>query len=90
MASAVAAGALVGAPSPGAFAAGAVVAAEFGGSAGAGLRVGGPGGGGEHERQVGVGAAGHRRVQPLPVLGSGDQRDAGVHGAACAACPVIA
>ena len=41
-----------------------------------GGRVGGPGRGGEHERQVGVGAAGHRRVQPLPVLGAGDERDA--------------
>jgi len=55
-----------------AFATGAVVALEFGGRAGAGLRVGGPGRGGEHERHVHVGAAGHGRVQPLPVLFAGD------------------
>ena len=71
----------------GAFAAEAVVAVEFGGGPGAGLRVGGPGRGGEHERQVGVGAAGHRRVQPLPVLGAGDQRDPGVHGGALGGVP---
>ena len=71
----------------GAFAADAVVAVEFGSGAGAGLRVGGPGRGGEHERQVGVGAAGHRRVQPLPVLAAGDQRDPGVHGGALGGVP---
>ena len=65
----------------------AVVAVEFGGGPGAGLRVGGPGRGGEHVGEVGVGAAGHRRVQPLPVLGAGDQRDAGVHGGALGGVP---
>ena len=70
-----------------AFAADAVVAVEFGGGPGAGLRVGGPGRGGEHEGEVGVGAAGHGRVQPLPVLGAGDQRDAGVHGGALGGVP---
>ena len=71
----------------GAFAAGAVVAAEFGGGPGAGLWVGGPGRGGEHEGEVGVGAAGHGGVQPLPVFGAGDQRDAGVHGGALGGVP---
>ena len=69
------------------FALGAVVAAEFGCGAGAGLRVGWPGGGGEHERQVGVGAAGHRRVQPLAVFAAGDQRYRGVHGCALGGVP---
>jgi hypothetical protein len=45
-----------------AFPAQALVAAESGCRTGAGPRVGRPRGGGDHERQVGVGAAGHRRV----------------------------
>ncbi len=53
----------------GVLAAEAVVAAEFGGGPGARLRVSCPDRGGEHERHVHVSAAGHRRVQPLPVLG---------------------
>ena len=65
----------------------AVVPVEFGGGPGAGLRVGGPGRGGEDVGEVGVGAAGHRRVQPLPVFGAGDQRDAGVHGGALGGVP---
>ena len=70
-----------------AFATDAIVAGEFGGGPGAGLRVGGPGRGGEHVGQVGVGAAGHRGVQPLPVFGAGDQCDAGVHGGALGGVP---
>jgi hypothetical protein len=54
---------------------------------GARLRVSGPGRGGEHERHVHVGAAGHGRVQPLPVLGAGDQHDPGVHGGALGGVP---
>ena len=63
------------------------VTVQLGGGPGAGLRVGGPGRGGEHERHVGVGAAGHRRVQPLPVFAAGDQRDPGVHGGALGGVP---
>ena len=46
-----------------------------------------PGRGGEHKGEVDIGAAGHRRVQPLPVLAAGDQRDAGVHGGALGGVP---
>ena len=70
-----------------AFPADAFVPVQFGGGPGARCRVGGPGRGGEHERQVGVGAAGHRRVQPLPVLVPGDDRDPGVHGGALGGMP---
>ena len=66
----------------GAFLADALIAPEFGSVPGTGLGVGGPRRDGEDERQVGVGAAGHRRVQPLPVLAAGDERDPGVHGGA--------
>ncbi len=65
----------------------AIVPGEFGGGPGAGLRVGGPGRGGEHVGQVDIGAAGHRGVQPLPVFGTGDQCDAGVHGGALGGVP---
>ena len=65
----------------------AVVAGEFGGGPGAGFWVGGSGRGGEDEGEVDIGAAGHRRVQPLPVLAAGDQRDAGVHGGALGGVP---
>ena len=65
----------------------AVAAGEFACGAGAGLGVGGPGRCGEHEGQVGVGATGHRRVQPLPVFGAGDQGDAGVDGGALGGVP---
>jgi len=51
------------------------------------LWVGGPGRGGEDEGEVDIGAAGHRRVEPLPVLGAGDQDDAGVHGGALGGVP---
>ena len=71
----------------GAFASDMVVAVQFGGGPGARCRVGGPGRGGEYERQVDVGAAGHGRVEPLPVLGAGDQRDAGVDGRALGGVP---
>ena len=70
-----------------AFPADAFVPVQFGGGPGAGCRVGGPGRGGEDERQVGVGAAGHRRVEPLPVLVPGDDRDPGVHGGALGGMP---
>jgi hypothetical protein len=67
--------------------AGALLAAEFWGGPGAGLRVSGPGRAGEHELKVDIGAAGHRRVQPVPVFGAGDQRDPGVHGGALGGVP---
>jgi len=70
-----------------AFAAKAFVAVEFGSGPGTGLGVGGAGRGGEHEGKVDIGAAGHGRVQPLPVLAAGDQRDAGVHGGALGRVP---
>ena len=57
------------------------------GAAGCRAGVGGPGRGGEHVGEVGVGAAGHRRVQPLPVFGAGDQCDAGVDGGALGGVP---
>ena len=72
---------------PFAFAADALVAVQLGSGPGARLRVGRLRRGGEHEGQVRVGAAGHRRVQPLPVLVTGDQRDSGVHGAALGGVP---
>src|SRR5580658_8344944 len=59
-----------------------VVAGQFGGGPGAGDGVGAFGGGGEHVGEVGVGAAGQRDVGVLAVLGPGDHRQAGVHGAA--------
>ena len=49
--------------------------------------AGGPGRGDERECEVGVGAAGHRRVQPLPVLSTSDQRDPGMHGGALGGVP---
>src|SRR6185437_16905275 len=48
----------------------------------AGYRVGVFRGDGEHVGEVGVGAAGQRDVGVLAVLGAGDHRQAGVHGAA--------
>ena len=77
----------LGGQEPLAFVPDAFVPVQLGGGPGAGPRVGGPGRGGEHEREVGVGAAGHRRVQPLPVFAAGDQRDPGVHGAALGGVP---
>jgi hypothetical protein len=71
----------------GAFLADALVAPEFGSWPGAGLRVGGRCRDGEDERQVGVGAACYRRVEPLPVLAAGDERDSGVHGGALGGVP---
>ena len=59
-----------------------VVAGQFGSGPGAGDRVGAFGGDGEHVGEVGVGAAGQRDVGVLAVLGPGDHRQAGVHGAA--------
>ena len=69
------------------FALGTVEAVEFGCRAGAGLGVGWPGRGGEHERHVVLGAAGHRRVEPLAVFAAGDHGYAGVHGCALRGVP---
>ena len=60
----------------------AVVAGQFGGRARAGNRVGALRGQGEHVGGVDVGAAGQGDVGVLAVLGAGDHRQAGVHGAA--------
>ena len=60
----------------------AVVAGELGGRARAGDRVGEFRGQREHVREVDVGAAGQGDVGVLAVLGAGDHRQAGVHGAA--------
>ena len=60
----------------------AVVAGEFGGRARAGDRVGEFRGQREHVREVDVGAAGQGDVGVLAVLGAGDHRQAGMHGAA--------
>ena len=60
----------------------AVVAGEFGGRARAGDRVGSFRGCGEDVGGVDVGAAGQRDVGVLAVLGPGDHRETGVHGAA--------
>ena len=60
----------------------AVVAGQLGGRARAGNRVGEFRGQGEHVRGVDVGAAGQGDVGVLAVLGAGDHRQAGVHGAA--------
>ena len=60
----------------------AVVAGELGGRARAGCRVGELRGQREHVREVDVGAAGQGDVGVLAVLGAGDHRQAGVHGAA--------
>ena len=59
-----------------------VVAGQLGSGPGAGHRVGPFGGGGEHVRVVGVGAAGQGDVRVLAVLGPRDHRQAGVHRAA--------
>ena len=59
-----------------------VVAGQFGGRARARRRVGQLRGQGEHVGRVGVGAAGQGDVGVLAVLGAGDHRQAGVHGAA--------
>ena len=59
-----------------------VVAGQFGGRARARRRVGELRGHGEHVGGVGVGAAGQGDVGVLAVLGAGDHRQAGVHGAA--------
>ena len=59
-----------------------VVAGQFGGRARARRRVGELGRQGEHVGGVGVGAAGQGDVGVLAVLGAGDHRQAGVHGAA--------
>ena len=59
-----------------------VVAGQFGSRARAGRRVGELGRQGEHVGGVGVGAAGQGDVGVLAVLGAGDHRQAGVHGAA--------
>ena len=59
-----------------------VVAGQLGGRARARRRVGELGGQGEHVGDVGVGAAGQGDVGVLAVLGAGDHRQAGVHGAA--------
>ena len=59
-----------------------VVAGQFGSGTRAGDRVGPFRGGGEDVGVVGVGAAGQRDVGVLAVLGPGDHRQAGVHGAA--------
>ena len=59
-----------------------VVAGQFGSRARAGRRVGELGRQGEHVDGVGVSAAGQGDVGVLAVLGAGDHRQAGVHGAA--------
>ena len=59
-----------------------VVAGQLGRRPRAGHRVRLLRGGGEHVREVGVGAAGQRDVGVLAVLGPGDHRQAGVHGPA--------
>src|SRR5580698_10452550 len=65
----------------------AVVAAEFGCGPGTGLWIGWPDRGGEHDRQVAVGAAGHGRVEPLAVLVAGNERYRSVHGCALGGVP---
>src|SRR3954451_118583 len=69
------------------FAPDAVVAPEFGGGPGAWPGVGGACRGGEDVGEVGVGAAGHSRVEALPVFGAGEQRNAGVHSGALGGVP---
>ena len=59
-----------------------VVPGQLGSRPRAGYRVGAFGGDGEHVGEVGVGAAGQGDVGVLAVLGPGDHRQAGVHGAA--------
>ena len=59
-----------------------VVAVQFGGRARARRRVGELGRQREHVGGVGVGAASQGDVGVLPILGAGDHRQAGVHGAA--------
>ena len=59
-----------------------VVPGQLGSRPRAGYRVGAFRGDGEHVGEVGVGAAGQRDVGVLAVLGAGDHRQAGVHGAA--------
>jgi hypothetical protein len=59
-----------------------VVPGQFGSRLRSGHRVGKLGGEREHISKIGVGAAGQRDIGMLAVLGAGDHRQAGMHGAA--------